>query len=306
MVSPKYSIIKIIPYFGQWPEWINFYIESCKANPDIDWLFYTDCAEPENKAPNVRYINLSFDDYKKLVSEKLKINFNPSSPYKLCDLKPAYGLIHKDEISSYDFYAFGDIDIVYGDIRKFITDEILDKYQVISTHEKRISGHFALFRNTEQLRNAFKLIPGWQQDLEDIEHKGIDESQYSKIFLKHKKHPLFLRKLWSLFNSYQRRVLFKEQYSTILSPIPWWNGAKNHPQEWYWKNGHLTNNSDGDREFMYLHFMNWKSNRWLPKQLRSNPAAWMNLDSVVHTGYRRAFEQGFQLSAQGFTELAKD
>ena len=73
----KYSIIKIIPYFGQWPEWIDLYIESCKANSDIDWLFSTDCGEPANRAKNVRYIHTSFTDYKKMVSEKLNINFNP-------------------------------------------------------------------------------------------------------------------------------------------------------------------------------------------------------------------------------------
>ena len=299
----KYSIIKIIPYFGKWPDWMEFYMESCKANSDIDWLFFTDCPEPANKAPNVRFVHLTFDEYKKRVGETLNINFNPSSPYKLCDLKPAYGLIHQDEIAGYDYFAFGDNDIIYGDIRKFSTDEILDKYNVISTHNRRISGHFALFRNNEMYRNAFKRIKSWQKYLENDEHEGIDESKFSKVFVPHKKHPMILRKLWSLFCKYHRRVLFKEQYSTILSPYPWHDGSMEHPQQWFWKDGTLTNERDGEREFMYLHFMNWKSNKWLPKQLRSEPSAWMKQDSIIHMDYELAAERGFQISAEGFSQL---
>jgi hypothetical protein len=45
---------------------MNLYIESCKCNPDVRWRFFTDCGEPENKAPNVDYVHLSFADYKAL------------------------------------------------------------------------------------------------------------------------------------------------------------------------------------------------------------------------------------------------
>lgn len=78
----------LIPYFGHWPEWIDFFVESCKWNPSVRWKFYTDCGEPENKADNIDYTHLSFDDYKALVRQRLGIAFNPSDPYKLCDVKP--------------------------------------------------------------------------------------------------------------------------------------------------------------------------------------------------------------------------
>ncbi len=31
------------------------------------------------------------------------MDFKPSSPYKLCDLKPALGFIHADRIQGFDF-----------------------------------------------------------------------------------------------------------------------------------------------------------------------------------------------------------
>jgi len=296
------SIIILIPYFGQWPEWIDFFIESCKFNPDIDWLFYTDCGLPNNKANNVRFIELSFEAYKKQVSQQLGIKFDPPTPYKLCDLKPAYGYLHQDDIATYDFYGFGDIDIIFGQIRHFITDEMLARFNVISTQPRRLSGHFCLLRNTEAYRTAFQKIPHWQSLLETNHHLGIDESKFSKLFLRHKNHPRWLQKLWSLTSAYQRHVLFEEQYSTILSPIKWLDGRDDHPKNWFWQNGHLTNDRD-NREFMYLHFMNWKSNTWLPKPQRFEPSAWMELDKLVHVDLQQAQQHGFKISPAGFSAI---
>lgn len=296
------SIIKIIPYFGQWPAWFDLYLLSCAQNLDVDWVFYTDCAPPTKSPKNVRFVQLSFNDYKELVTRRLGIKFDPSNPFKLCDVRPAYGHIHFEDIRDYDFYAYGDIDIIYGQLRQFITDEMLEKYNVIGTHSRRLSGHFSLFRNIEQNREAFRKIPDWQQLMTAEHHIGIDESKFSKLFVRHKNHPLWLRKLWSLTSRYQRRVLFKEQYSTILSPIPWCDGRMDHPQNWFWRDGRLSNDRD-DREFMYLHFMNWKSSRWLPKSIRDNGAAWEKLDQLVHIDTNTAKLSGFQISPKGFTEI---
>lgn len=296
------SIVKLIPYFGRWPDWFELYLLSCRYNPDVDWLFFTDCEVPVTAPDNVRFIQISFSDYKDLVSERLGIYFNPSSPYKLCDLKPAYGYLHYEQIRDYDFFAFGDIDIIYGQIRNFITDDILKRYEVIGTHRRRLSGHFSLFRNTERNRNAFLKISNWRQLMETDEHIGIDESSFSKIFVPHKNHPHWLQKLWSVSSPYQRRVLFREQFSTVLSPISWCDGQTNHPQNWFWEEGHLTNERDRC-EFMYLHFMNWKSARWLPKPVRQYGAAWNELDQLVTVDLQTAKDEGFQISPAGFTPI---
>lgn len=41
----------IIPYFGKFPEWFNLYLYSCKKNPEVDFIFYTDCSL-ENTPPH--------------------------------------------------------------------------------------------------------------------------------------------------------------------------------------------------------------------------------------------------------------
>lgn len=294
------SIAILIPYFGRWPEWFNLYLESCRQNPTIHWIFISDCKAPDNAPSNTKFIHTTFNKYCQQASKALNINFSPASSYKLCDLRPAYGYIHHELIKGYDFWGYGDIDVIYGDIRHFYTDTILSKSNTLSTHWDRASGHLFLLKNTPLFIEAFKKIPDWQTLLEDPNHHGIDESKFSKVFLRHKKYPAWLRNIYRLKDPYQRRAYFKEQYSTILSPGPWLDGQWEHPEEWKWENGKL-HNSRNDQEFMYLHFMNWKSNAWLDKS-RGETAAWENLSTLNHVT-TELVTNGFKINRTGFHSL---
>lgn len=292
------SVRILIPYFGSWPEWMNFFIESCKGNPTIDWLFFTDCGEPENRAPNVQYRHTTLADYCEHVSRALKVDFRRASGHKLVDIKPALGFLHADELAGYDFYGFGDIDVIYGDIRRFYTDEILGAHQLLSTHADRIAGHLALFENTSLMREAFRRILGWRDLLEDERTRVMDERQYTYLFRPRRRRKRWLRLVYSWITPLGRRLYFREQYSTILSSQrPWHDGSDVHPEEWIWRDGQLFNSADGEREFMYLHFMNWKGDRWLEG---SGPAAWTTQGTILHMDWREAGRDGFRITPRGF------
>lgn len=275
------SIILIVPYFGRWPEWIELYWASCGENPTIQWVFFTDCAIPENPPANLRFVALSFEQYCAEVSARLGIPFHPSDPYKLCDLKPALGYLHEDEIEGYDFWGFTDIDIVYGNLRKVLASGVL-RYSLISAHKDQIAGHFTLLRNSWVFKRLFMLIPHWRRILSKQDYRKIDEGHFSALFLTRTKNLTPKKIARSLaFSLLRRRALFFEAYSTILSSRPWHDGGSEYPLAWYWNRGRLTNSSDGEREFMYLHFMNLKSARYLPKS-QGSKAAWEGLGSIVH------------------------
>ena len=44
MTTPR--LLFLIPYFGRWPFWMPFFLQSCRFNPDVQWLFFTDCGTP--------------------------------------------------------------------------------------------------------------------------------------------------------------------------------------------------------------------------------------------------------------------
>jgi len=253
------SIRFIIPYFGTWPFWMDFFLASCARNPDIDWLFFTDCGIPDNAPVNVHFIEISYADYCALVSEKLGIYFSPPNPYKLCDIKPALGFIHSEHLVGYDFWAFGDIDVVYGDLRRYFTPARLSRKDLFATHSRRISGHLCLLRNDKRMREAFKMIPRWQERYADPVHQALDEGAFSRLFIRHKNWPEMCRRFAARFNKWARCSEFIESHSTfsILA-----DGRRVVPKRWFLYEGRLTNSELGSRELPYLHFLMWKNQHW--------------------------------------------
>jgi hypothetical protein len=267
------SILLIIPYFGQWPIWIELFADSIKRNPTVHFLIITDC-EPAifNDTLNVKVEKTTFFEYIQRFKLKLGSDIQIPNPYKICDLRPFFGIIHEEDIKGYDFYGWTDVDILFGDIRRFYTNDILEKHEVLSSHHMRLAGHFALLRNSTNYKQIGYKIYNWKSALQNPEFVGIDEhgmtnaltmTIFDKIaekfgFSKNNVVLNWFRKLKT------RKFYFVEQYTTPFTLIPWIDGTVNsyQPNEWFYNQGSITNSRDGDRKFMYLHFMNFKSSKW--------------------------------------------
>lgn len=278
----------LIPYFGKWPKWMPFFVETLRWNPSIDWYFFTDCGPIPNCPENIRVFHTTFALYCKRVSEALGIDFKPDDPYKLCDLKPAYGFIHQQELDGIDFWGFGDIDVVMGDLRAYFSNKRLSKKDIFSTHARRISGHMCLIRNTPELNKLFMKIKDWQVLFTRKDHQALDEGAFTRIFLQHKNLPRPVSSLLSyLSNPYFRRAEFTESFSTPNAKIPWLDGSRNYPILWSWHSGILKNDINKKRGFPYLHFFVWKS-------------TWKGNGELDEKTTRDANIKSFRISAAGF------
>lgn len=284
----------LIPYFGQWPFWMPFFLQSCRYNPSIEWLFFSDCGVPADCPPNVVIRPLSYAAYCALVSARLGIEFAPPSPYKLCDLKPALGFVHADCLDGVDFWGFGDIDLVYGDLRHYFDEARLRAHDLLSTHATRVSGHLCLLRNNDSMRTAFRRVRGWQSALADPEHRAFDEKAFSKLFVKNKNWPEPLRRLRRALSPALRRYEFVEAFSTPYARIPWTDGSFDFPARWLWCAGHLHSERDGGRDFPYLHFLVWKGQAWAQLAAAQRDAA---------SAAALASTAAWSISAQGFEPL---
>ena len=83
----------LMPYFGKFPDWFQFWLKSCEMNPDVSWLFYTDCEIPKYGPQNVGFLQGNLASFNSLATEKLGMEINLQKPYKVCDLRPAFGNI---------------------------------------------------------------------------------------------------------------------------------------------------------------------------------------------------------------------
>jgi len=178
MIS-KNKIILLYPYFGKLPWYFNLFIHSCQYNPSIDFLILSD-EELKVKLPeNVRYAKLTLRQFQQLSSKKIqcKVKVDPA-PFKFCDLRPAFGLIFSDYINGYDFWGHGDIDVIFGDIRKFITDEILAIHELIFVRHDYISSWFSIYKNCSEINNLFRLSKDYLKVFATPRYFNFDEANF--------------------------------------------------------------------------------------------------------------------------------
>lgn len=153
--------ILITPFFGDLPPWFD------KFEPPVgyEWLLDTD-----------------LESFKKRVKNKLGIDcpIEYGSP-KVWDYRCALGLLYEDEIK--DYYAWGhcDFDVVFGDVNKWVTDEVLDKAAIWSNHHSYVNGCFSLYKNCDIVNNLFKRFGLWEHMLRNRNPLGWVEQEYSRI-----------------------------------------------------------------------------------------------------------------------------
>lgn len=145
------KIAFICPYFGKLPNHCQLWLNSCEKNKDITWFLLTDDKTNYKYPSNVIVKYTSLEKLREEYQKKFDFKISLPGVYKLGDYKPLLGYLHEELIKEYD--AWGHIDVsdeIYGDIRKFVTDDLLDKYDKIM-----FFGHMSIYKNTTAVNKRF-------------------------------------------------------------------------------------------------------------------------------------------------------
>lgn len=141
----------IICWFGKLPDYLPIWIKSCSYNNEYDFLLFTDDNININLPSNVYYRPFTKNEFlvrvRKIIDRKSKL----SKPYRLCDFRPMYGKIFENELTSYDFWGYCDVDMVFGKIKNFLENEDFLDYEAIFN-----GGHFTLIKNNVKMNNLYK------------------------------------------------------------------------------------------------------------------------------------------------------
>lgn len=158
----------ICPYFGKFPINIELTLYTMFRNQCIDWFIFTDNDDQwSQKYPNIHFYKMTFSDIQKIAHDLFGTTV--VSPYKMCDYKPAYGTLFYEYIKEYDFWGYCDLDILFGDLSAFFSDEKLNKFDKIYDF-----GHLSIYRNTPGVREGFKGTDTYRVPYKDIfNHKYI-------------------------------------------------------------------------------------------------------------------------------------
>ncbi len=156
LVETRKTIGLICPYFGRLDQdHMKLWFQSCAYNMDIDFILITDDKEIEGllKPDNVHCHYLAWDSCKKKIQSHYDFNVPLVYKYKICDLKPAFGEIFREYLEGYDYWGHIDVsDTIFGNLRRFITDDLLESYDKI-----HMFGHLILYKNTEEVNVRYRI-----------------------------------------------------------------------------------------------------------------------------------------------------
>lgn len=175
----KHKIAFIIVYFGEFPWFFKYFLHSSAYNRSIDFFILTDNIPTCAPFENIKFIHYSIDQFNEDASRALNMDIQIENSYKLCDFKPAYGFIFSSLIEKYDFWGYCDIDLIFGNIRKFMSSRILNQYDIISARHDYLTGCFTLYRNQNYYNTLFMESKDYIPVFMDQRNFFFDETNYA-------------------------------------------------------------------------------------------------------------------------------
>ncbi|MDR1568658.1 MAG: hypothetical protein LBS33_08285 [Streptococcaceae bacterium] len=268
-----------MPYFGTLPDMFDLWLYSVSLNPTIDFLLMTDVnLEKYNVPSNLHVTHTTFQKMQERVKKHFGETAKLERPYKLCDYRPSYGELFKEELTEYEFFGWCDTDMILGDLRSFLTSELLS-----STDKIGEGGMFVLIRNQEPFISFYRQSNlattgvNYKETFFSKYHKGFDEGDFmnrvwDEVFRPH-------NELFNLVGDTRPRYF---DYTTYRS----YDGGK---ELYRYEKGKVYRISErrGKEEMMWVHFL-WRS---MTKETGLNQDDfWCTPDSFVTTSDSNFFE----------------
>ena len=146
-----HTILLFMPYFGKMPNYFDIWLRAAANNPTIDFCLITDLIKDKSVLPrNVKVKDLTFDEFKRTAQEKFDFNISIKNYGRISQFRPALAYIFPELVTGYDYWGFIECDLIPGNIRKFLNDDLLQRYDKFFK-----LGHFQVFRNCNEMNSLF-------------------------------------------------------------------------------------------------------------------------------------------------------
>ena len=262
----------LLVYFGSFNEYFPFFLKTCAFNNEYDWLIITDNQVDYSYPSNCFKVNMTLKEFNVLASIKLGMNIEIIKPYKLCDFKPAFGLIFEDYIKEYMYWGHCDCDLIFGDLNKFLTKLFENEYDKIFA-----AGHLTLYKNTKDNNKLFMSEFDGIKIYKDVyvsdEIFVFDEDYNTNKNFRINIHTIFINKNMKIFDedfSLNPKINSAEFINMVYSREDRnFIAKKNIDARYYWDKGKIysINNNGNKREYLYAHFQMRKM-RFNQKELK--------------------------------------
>lgn len=239
------KIAIITTRFGSFLNYKDLWLLSVAYNSNIDFYLVTDIPIENNEyPPNLHIINTTLEGLRNRIQIFFDFDIVIDRPYKITDYQAAFGLIFKEELIDYDFWGYCDTDVIFGDLRTFFTDGILEENERIYFKD-----HLTLYRNNQKMRELFMA-----KSLNALSYKKAFTTPYICYFGEKAMIELTKENNIAYYNNPEYAdVLYKYFNFRLATELP-----NNIPQVFEWNHGRLykltvENNCVIKKEYSYVH-----------------------------------------------------
>jgi hypothetical protein len=179
----------LITEFGKPFNWTDQYIKNCGKLARFGWHWVIFTPNEYKDIPcNVHIVPMTIETYSRLVEEKLGVKTNLKLTEKgipsvhITDFYIFSGVVFEDYIKGFDFWGITNMDVVYGRLDHFVSDELLKDCDVFTDDVETINGVFCLWRNNKRINNLFQLIENWKDIISQKPCSGCVEGGQHTLF----------------------------------------------------------------------------------------------------------------------------
>jgi hypothetical protein len=273
--SARPKIALVLVWSGKWRPWIRLFLHSCARNPEIDFLIFTDQKPFPDLPANVRMIPLTLRELAHRASAVLGYAIHIPRAYKLCDFKPLYGLLFPEYLEPYTHWGYCDEDVFWGDLRRFLTDNVCRDYDVITACRCCIVGQLTVLRHIPGVTDLIRGAPHLRSQLQDGAIHLLDERVMNNLALAREREGT-LRVLRRQFQTHDVDSAEWTEWANRLELQETGRafGPMLHGRA-VWHEGELIHEQTGT-PFAFYHFGSWKKRWALPRLPRVPPgiAGW--------------------------------
>ena len=148
-------------------------------------------------------------------------------------MKPLYGIIFKEYLSKekYSHWGWGDLDIIYGKMDKFVTQQVLDNFDIITMATQNgvvfARGQLTILKNTKRINElARKNEKFYYEHVKEGKHNYLDEHFFTSIIVENQDISLYHLNIQSDGGIIPMEQIFvRWEKGRILIFLPSFNGA---------------------------------------------------------------------------------
>ena len=113
-------LVVFIVFFGELPPWLPLTLTSMAMNARVQFVVVGDAAPPPLIPQNVRFEQISYPAMQSRLAKLIEADVRYNWTYKGNDIKPAAPALYPHLVAGYEWWAWADLDVVFGNLLKYL------------------------------------------------------------------------------------------------------------------------------------------------------------------------------------------